>query len=548
MKLLDTARRYRLKVSRSYSFFRSQQKSRYKSWQDRDFKKDLAVDRSKLRKHLQIWRWLLIFRSFSWIAYRQLKLNKIKQKIERSSPWLLTLSVGIIVWLLPPPGGIEERAWHLLAVFLATMVGFVTKPLPIGATAIIALAILVTSNTLTIEQGLSGFSQKTAWLTVSSFFVARAIIKTGLGSRIAYLFITFFGKSTLLLSYGLLITDFVLSPVMPSGNARGGGVIFPIVKSLATSYGSEPHDGTERKIGAFLMITAYQGTQITTALFLTAMVANPLMAQLAYEIAGVQIDWLTWALAALLPGGLSLLIMPLLVYWCYPPQLKFTPEAPKLARRSLKKMGKIERSEWAMLGIFTVLLLLWGWGKQLWGIESVTTSLIGVALLLLFGVLTWQDVIREQKTWDIFIWFSILLMMSSFLSQFGLINWASNLIGSTIHVLWWQIAFVCASIAYFYSNYFFASKAARATAMYPAFLSLAISLGTPPMYAALLLAFLANLSGCLTHYATAEAPIYFGAGYVDAATWCKLGFYLSLAYLIIWIVVGGFWWQLLGLI
>ena len=545
MKLLDTARRYsRGKVSRSYLFFRSPQKSDYKSWQNQDFDRHIVVNESKLRKHLLIWRWLLTFRYFSWLVFRQLKLNKIKQ----SSSWLLPLSVGILIWFLPSPTGVEEQAWHLLAIFLATIVGFVTKPLPIGATAIIALAVLVTSNTLTIEQGLSGFSEKTAWLTVNSFLIARAIIKTGLGTRIAYLFITLFGKSTLLLSYGILLTDFVLSPVMPSGNARGGGVIFPIVKSLATAYRSEPNDGTKRKIGAFLMITAYQGTQITTALFLTAMVSNPLMAQLAYEIAGVQIDWLTWALAALLPGSLSMLIMPLLVYWCYPPQLKSTPEAPKLARRKLQEMGNIKQREWAMLGIFTILLLLWGWGKQLWGIESVTTSLIGVVLLLMLRVLTWKDIIREQKTWDIFIWFSILLMMASFLSQFGLIDWVSNLIGSMIQDFWWQTAFVCLSVAYFYSNYFFASKAARASAMYPAFLALAISLGTPPMYAALVLAFLVNLSGCLTHYATAEAPIYFATGYVDAATWCKLGFYLSLAYLIIWTVIGGFWWQLLGLI
>lgn len=549
MKLLNTARRYsKGKAFRSYLFFRSQQKSDYRCWQNQDFDRHFVVNEFKLRKYLLVWRWLLIFRGFSWLVSRQLKLNKIGNKIRQSSSWLLPLLVGAVIWLLPSPTGVEERAWHLLAIFLATIVGFITKPLPIGAVAIIALTVSMISNTLTIEQGLSGFSQKTAWLTVSSYLIARAIIKTGLGTRIAYLFMTLFGKNTLLLSYGLLITDLVLSPVMPSGNARSGGIIFPIVKSLATAYRSQPDDGTERKIGAFLMISSYQGTQITTALFLTAMVANPLMAQLAYEIAGVRIDWLTWALAALLPGSLSLLIMPLLVNWLYPPQLKSTPEAPKLARYKLEEMGHIKHSEWAMLGIFMVLLLLWGWGKQLWGIESVTTSLFGIVLLLISGVLTWKDIIQEQKAWEIFIWFSILLMMATFLSQFGFIDWISRAIGGTIENLWWQIAFAYLSLVYFYSNYFFASKAVRASAMYPAFLSLAVSLGTPPMYAALVLAFLVNLSGCLTHYGTAVAPIYFGAGYVDAATWCRLGFNLSLVYLIIWTAIGGFWWRLLGLI
>ena len=486
-------------------------------------------------------RYFVFVPSSIWLLHRQLKLYRV------NSAWLLPLIVGFIVWFLPSPADVSQQAWHLLAIFLATIIGFITKPLPTGAVATIALTISVATNTLTVEQGLSGFSQKTAWLTVSSFLIARAIIKTGLGTRIAYLFITLFGRSSLWLSYGLLLTDLILSPVMPSGNARAGGVIFPIVKSLATAYGSEAHDGTERRIGAFLMFTAYQGTQITTALFLTAMVANPLMAQLAYEIAGVELDWMTWALAAFLPGVISLIAMPLIVYRFYPPDLRSTPQAFTIAQNKLRLMGKMGQSEWAMVGVFVVLLLLWGRGEQ-WNIDSVTTGLIGIVLLLLSGVLTWKDIVQEHNTWDIFVWFSILLMMTTFLSQFGFIDWGSNLIGSAINNLSWQVAFALLSLVYFYSNYFFASKAARAGAMYPAFLSVAISLGTSPMYAALVLVFLVNLSGCLSHYGTAEAPIYLSAGYVDAVTWCKLGFILSLAYLFIWMAIGGWWWQILGLI
>ncbi len=505
-------------------------------------------DRYRLKKYSCTKCLLFIVPSFYWLICYRLKLGKINKKIKQSKSWLLPLFIGSIIWLLPSPTGVNEQAWHLLAIFLATIISFITKPLPIGAVAIIALTILVISNTLTIEQGLSGFSNKTVWLTVSSFLVARAIIKTGLGTRIAYIFIALLGRNSLLVSYGLLMTDVILSPVMPSGNARCGGVIFPIVKSLSIAYCSDPRDGTERKIGAFLMTTAYQGTQITTTLFLTAMVANPLMAELAQQLAGVDLDWLTWALAALLPGCLSLLVMPLIVYWFYPPQLKSTPEAPKLAKKNLRAMGKLNQQEWSMIGIFLVLLLLWGWGKQLWGIESVTTGLMGIVLLLITRVLTWKDITQEHKTWDIFIWFSMLLMMATFLSQFGLIDWITNEVGSAIQDLWWQLAFACLTIVYFYSAYFFASKAALASTTYPAFLSVAISLGVPPTYAALVLAFLVNLSGCLTHYATAEAPIYYGEGYVDAATWCRLGFYLSLAYLFIWTVIGGWWWQMLGFI
>ena len=534
------------KVAQSSRRYQPRHRHHHESKQDKHSIRQISATRSQTKYFFTQYLYFVV-PSTGWLIYRQLKLNLLAQKIERHSRLLLPVSVGLIIWLLPSPTGVDLRAWHLLAIFIATIVSFITKPIPNGAIAVIALTIAITTNTLTVEQGLSGFSHKTAWLTVNSFLVARAIIKTGLGTRIAYLFITFFGKHTLLLSYGLLMTDLILSPVMPSGNARSGGVIFPIVRSLATAYHSEPQDGTERKIGSFLMVTAYQGTQITTALFLTAMVANPLMAELAREIAGVDLDWMAWAKAALLPGAISLLVMPPIVFWFYPPKLKSTPEAPKLAREKLQVLGKIERPEWFTILTLSILLLLWGWGPN-WGIESFTTSLIGVVLLITTKVLTWDDIAREHKTWDIFIWFSILLMMANFLSQFGFISWIGNEIADTVRDLWWQIAIAWLCVVYFYSGYFFASKAARAGAMYPAFLAVAISLGISPMYAALVLAYLVNLSGCLTHYSTAEAPIYFGAEYVDAATWCKLGLYLSLAYLVIWTVIGAWWWQLLGLI
>jgi len=487
----------------------------------------------------------VFFSVFISFFIRWLNYNVFTQPIISTA---LPVAVGIVLWSTPVPSGVKSQAWQLLAIFLSTIVSFITKPLPMGASALIALVIAVVTKTLTIDQGLSGFSSTTSWLTFSSFLIAKAIVKTGLGTRIAYFFMTILGKNTLSLGYGLLATDLILSPVMPSGNARSGGIIFPLVKSLANIYQSTPQDNTSRKIGSFLTFVAFQGTQITTAMFLTAMVANPLMAKLAGEIGGVTIDWLTWSLAALLPGAICLVAMPLVVYWFYPPEIKSTPDAPQIARQKLQKIGKIGSQEWLMIGTFLILLVLWVFGDRLGDISSATTALMGVALLSITRVLSWEEILAEHKAWNILIWFSILLTMATYLNQFGFISWASHEMGNLVTGMIWQWAFLFLGISYFYSNYFFASKAVRASAMYPAFFAVAISIGTPVMYAALTLSFLTNLSGCLTNYGTAVAPMYFSAGYVDALTWWKLGFILSLVYFPIWLIVGGLWWRILGLV
>jgi DASS family divalent anion:Na+ symporter len=251
---------------------------------------------------------------------------------------LLTILVGAAIWLSPHPESLDPRAWQLLAIFVATIVGVVARPLPMGAVALLGVVTTVLTGTLSITEALSGFGNRVIWLIVVAFLIARGFIKTGLSMRIAYGFVALLGRRTLGLGYGLVATDLVLAPAIPSNTARAGGVVFPILLSLARVYGSRPDDGSARRIGAFLTKTAYQGTVITSAMFLTAMAANPLAAELAGDL-GVEITWGRWALAALVPGLVSLVVVPLVIYRLYPPEIKETPEAAQMARAELKRMG-----------------------------------------------------------------------------------------------------------------------------------------------------------------------------------------------------------------
>jgi di/tricarboxylate transporter len=102
-------------------------------------------------------------------------------------------------------------------------------------------------------------------------------------------------------------------------------------------------------------------------------------------------------------------------------------------------------------------------------------------------------------------------------------------------------------LLYFYSHYFFASGAAHIGAMFTAFLSVAKALGTPPLFAAMVMAFLSNLMGGITHYGIGSAPVFYGAGYVPLAQWWGYGFLISVVNIIIWLGAGGFWWKMIGL-
>lgn len=452
--------------------------------------------------------------------------------------------IGLLIWFSPVPNGITLQAWHMLAIFVFTITGIVAKPLPMGAMSLIGIALLTATNTLTIDEALSGFSHNIVWLIVMAFFIAKGFIKTGLGSRVAYNIISLVGKNTLGMSYGILATDLLLAPAIPSLAARSGGVIFPILKALSTAFGSDPVHHP-RKLGSFLFLTAFQGSVITGAMFLTSMAGNPLTADIAAK-AGVKLTWGTWALAALLPGLVSLIIIPLVLYKFYPPEVKSLPDANVFAKSKLKELGKMKSQEYIMFAVFAVLIFLWISGA--WLKMSVTTAaLLGFSFLLLTKVLSWEEIINEKPAWDTLIWFSTLIMMAAFLNKFGLTTWFSQYIVGHLQGLDWKWGFFALSFIYFFSHYFFASNVAHIGAMFAPFFFLSVALGAPPMLAALIFCFFSNLFGGLTHYGCAPAPILFGAGYVKIADWWKFGLVFGVLNFVIWMFLGGAWWKLLQL-
>ena len=171
-----------------------------------------------------------------------------------------------------------------------------------------------------MKQAFNGFSSDVVWLVVFALFIAKGFNVTGLSKRIGYFFTAVFGKSTLGLSYGLMLTDLILAPAIPSVTGRSSGIVYPILQGIANSYKSFPHTDSARKVGAFLIVTAFQVTVITSTMFMTAMAANPILTSLSGQ-AGIDISWGMWALGAIVPGIVSLALIPMFIYWIYPPSL-----------------------------------------------------------------------------------------------------------------------------------------------------------------------------------------------------------------------------------
>ena len=457
---------------------------------------------------------------------------------------LATVAAGALLYSLPVPEGVPREGWRLFAIFAATILGMILQVTENGAVVLLGLVAAIVSGAMSTATVLGGFGNSTVWLIVSAFLFSHAVAATGLGKRLAYLFIAGFGQKPLGLAYALAASEAVIAPAVPANTARAGGILFPILTSISQVCGSLPQT-SPRRLGAFLMVNQFHITNLLSAMFVTSMAANPLVVELAAKTAGVKISWGLWAAAAALPGLVSLIVVPYAVYRMYPPEMRESVAAPAEARRQLALLGPMKRTELSLALIVLACLGMWT-TTGLHGLDTTTVALAALAAMLLAGVLRWKDVLRTEGAWDAMMWFGGLIAMADALGRYGVTRWLAGGIASHLHGEWhWMLLVLC--LAYFYVHYFFASMSAQVTAMYAPFLAVAVAAGAPAVMAALMLGFISSLNGGLTHYSTGPAPILFGAGYVDQTTWWKLGMAVSWIYLAVWLGVGLPYWKLLGL-
>jgi len=451
---------------------------------------------------------------------------------------------ALIAHVLPRPSSIEPAGWRVTAIFAATMVGMMLRPLPGAALVVIGLSAMVAIADVPMVRALAGFAAPPVWLVLLAMLLSRVLQDTGAARRVALVFVRLFGRSSLGLSYSLVATDVTLAVGIPTISARSAGVILPVARSIAELYGSTP-GATAPLLGKFLMAALYQGSVVACAMFLTGQASNILAAKLAADVAGITVTWSSWFLAGAVPGLLSCLVVPYVVYRMLPPGIRETPGAADYARRELEEMGPLRGREALSLVIFTAIAGIWvtsGWHR----IDVTLVAFIGISLFLLTGLLKWERAVGESPAWDILVWYGGLFTMGEVLNETGVTTAFAEAVRSSTAGISWYWVLPLTLVIYFYAHYGFASITTHLLAMFPPFLAMLIVAGAPPGLAVYSLACLANLTAGLTHYGTTTAPIVFAQRYLEVGEWWRVGFLVSLINLAIWTTVGFAWWKLVG--
>jgi L-tartrate/succinate antiporter len=457
---------------------------------------------------------------------------------------------------MPAPQGLPQHAWYFFAIFVGVIAGLMLEPLPgaaigvIGVTvaALLAPWVLYSAEELAkpgfnagnsaLNWALSGFSNSTVWLIFAAFMFALGYDKTGLGRRISLSLVRKMGRRTLTLGYAITFADVILSPFTPSNTARSAGTVYPVIKNLPPLYGSLPNDPSSRKIGGYLMWTAIAATCVTSSMFITALAPNLLALEFVKKIAKVDVSWTQWFVAFAPVGVLLLLLVPLLAYWLYPPEVKHSSEVSDWAGGELAKLGKVSGKEITLAVLVLIALALWIFGDKV-GINATTAALAVIALMLVSGVCTWEDMVANKQAWNTLAWFATLVALADGLARVGFVKWFAAAVAAHMNGFSPTLAMILLVAVFFFTHYLFASITAHATALLPVMLAVGTTIpGLDMTLFSMMLVLTLGIMGILTPYATGPSPVYYGSGYIASRDYWRLGLIFGVIFLAALLVVG----------
>jgi divalent anion:Na+ symporter, DASS family len=455
-------------------------------------------------------------------------------RLRRALPFALAFGI----WFAPIPPGLTLPAWHLFAIFVAAITAVLIGAFPLVTSTMLAVAAAVLTDTVSAAKAFAGFANPSVLLVVIAFLVAQAVVKCGLGRRISLFMVSRFGRSTLGLAYSIVITDAVIAPAFPSNTARGG-VLYPIVLSVAQGSGSRPDDPKGRRLGGYLMFCTMASLAVSSALWMTATSANPIGIQVARDY-GLEIGFGKWLIAASVPALAAILTLPWVVAWLFPPGVGETPDVPIAARKELAALGPLSRDEWITAVAFVLMVAGWIFADKLhFNVTSIAFG--GFGLLLMASVLKSEDITNQGDTLTTFLWLAVLFALSSQLNELGFMGYVGQRLAAHMSGLSWPFAYVALVLIYVAIHYMFVSQSSQVLALLGVFLDVGIRAGVPAPLMAFALLFASSYFSVITPQGGSQNVIFVGSGYLTQRELYRLGILMTFAFVVIFMVIGTPW-------
>ena len=292
--------------------------------------------------------------------------------------------------------GFIRANYAMLAIFVASLILWMTEALPNYLTSLILILLVVLFNVTTQKEALAQLGHPVMWLNILSFVLASMLVKTQFAKRLALAFVIKFGKSAKGVLWSFLVINLVLSAFISATTVKAT-IMLPIFMVICAIYGAS--GGRRNNFGRNLVIQNLFQVNIGANAFYTGSGAHLLAISLIAGFVGsCDFGYKEW-LVAVGPMSVIILVVGLILgmYVFFP--MKKEEQVPQIEggidrlKGELAAMGKMSAEEWKAVGIFLVVLFLWVTKGTFHEIDETIVALIGAVLALIpgIGVVKWND-------------------------------------------------------------------------------------------------------------------------------------------------------------
>lgn len=474
----------------------------------------------------------------------------------------LALLVLCVIISLPTPDGLSVAGHRMLGIMVFSVIVWATTAIsyPVSAGVIIALMALLIGfapNPATgkifgtaagLAMGLKGFSSTAFCLVGAALFLAAAMTKTGLDKRIALTVLSKLGTKSNHVVIGVICCGFILSFFVPSTTARVACLV-PIVLGMISAFGVP----LKSRFAGMLMITVAQVDSVWNVGIKTAAAQNMVAVNFIRTQLGVDISWMDWFIAAAPFAILMSFALYHVMMFLMPPEIKEIPGGKETVKKLLADMGKITTNEIKLLVISICLLILWTTEKKLHVIDTSTTTMLAITLLMLpkIGVMQWNEVVNKIN-WGTVVLFGVGISLGSALLSTKAATWLANVIVSTFYLADSTTLTVLAIMALFLIivHMGFASAAGLASAIIPIIISVLQQLKTPGVNIigmTMILQYVVSF-GFILPVNAPQNMIAYGTNTFEVRDFVRSGIPLTLIGFALIMLLGSTYWKWLGLV
>lgn len=449
-----------------------------------------------------------------------------------------TVAIPAAFWFLPLH--LEPKAQHAIAIALFMILAWATEVMDHGLTGLIGCYLFWALGVVKFDVAFSGFADDTPWFLMGAILFGVMASKSGLAKRLAYMVTIRIGTSYSRLLLALILSDFLLTFLVPSGMARVT-IMAAIASGLIGAFGLGPGSNVGR--GMFLILTYTAGVFDKTIIAGAAAITGRGIIQ---NIGHAEVLWSQWLVAYLPSDIATILVAWRLTLWLYPPEIAALPGGIEHLQNELRNAGPWTPLEKKCLTLMLMAIAFWATDF----IHHIPSSMIGLGIGLLatlpfLGILTIEDMKKLNFLQLFFV--AGTISMGKVLSASNGLSVLTNIVFAWLepllaHPLLSTFALYWTGFVY---HLFLASEISMLGTSMPLLMQFAATHGLSALKPGMLWVFASG--GKIFVYQSGVLVIGYAYGYFRAKDILRLGLIMSLVDSLLLLVIVPFYWPLIGI-